>query len=1152
MRTTRAVLVLFVMLLASVAPGVIAEGRSAGVDLTVTDTSFAYTTPSDEGKFRMFSSNHPIPGFNRPASLFVIDAMVNVPIELSVTVTNLGTVASQRSDVRLIVLHDEYDRFEILNSTEPLNPVSGGSSGVVSFTVTPTYAGNHSLEVHVLQTTTDDNPSNDVYRNRMTVGAFYWNCDTLTNWTATGEWGLNSDTSISMGSSCHAGNGEGSTYGANTVSRLTTPMLDLSDGLRTGTRTMGLSFFYTGWVLSPDVVAVEARTASGGWEQIASFSPTIDNEFTQSDWNTFSIASGGHATPMLPIAPDRHLHAGSAFRWTMTTDSSGQDVGFWFDETVVVYDQAAKSEAYELTVTGLGTQGAVPGSWGEVDLRVANTGNISTSVRPSIDGLPSGWESYTLFADGSSVPSNGFSLLPGASRDVTVRMKPDANATVGLVSLTFNAATDHPSVQGTSPIGFTVLADRIPVLTPPEIRPTCAPQQSCAFSMELSNQGAGTDVFDLNVDVAQLNEGWTVDLAWSQPSSVLVRPGESVDIDLVLSVPQGAAPDTVSTFTMLATAQNDTSRVAELDVDVAASMVSDVMVELVSSFGEVVGGSTTSLTLSLENLASRMDEFDLDAEVEDEGAGWNIAGLSRTQAVLTAGASTTVRIDLQAPVTLDADDEVPRVRLLLHSERSGMNIASSWFDGPSIQVISSGSIFLAQAVQQITPNVAQEVHVSVTNTGNTGQSVDILATGMPEGWTVWTRVNDVNTTGPFQLQSNGSSGDSMLVSLLFLAPVQENAGQRVSVGLELLAGEVSLDSTSLEFLIQPVRLPGLTLFDADRGLASGQTATLLGEVLNLGNTPEQGTTLHVSVQTTPPMPNLMVLLSVDGGSSLDLDMPHPVPLASQTSKEFQVDVAVPEDALLGARIVVNVRVEGGLDEEGRPYILTGSHLFEVDSRREVVLGVVAENGSKGADGQGQSLTLSMASSSSFIEDLNVSFDHPEGWSVVCDGYGLVEQGLNFSMNPGHIVTQERRVVCTVLRGEGPLDGVVRVMLVAADGTALEEEEHAFAWQAPAADASGLSSTVVAGGGIGLLVLVAVTALLLRRRSKEDQLEVDVPVKHSQPEALPGPVATSQEVSTVVANGGPPLPATGLPAGWTMEQWVHYGAQWLAQQPTEEP
>ena len=29
--------------------------------------------------------------------------------------------------------------------------------------------------------------------------------------------------------------------------------------------------------------------------------------------------------------------------------------------------------------------------------------------------------------------------------------------------------------------------------------------------------------------------------------------------------------------------------------------------------------------------------------------------------------------------------------------------------------------------------------------------------------------------------------------------------------------------------------------------------------------------------------------------------------------------------------------------------------------------------------------------------------------------------------------------------------------------------------------------------------------------------------------------------------GPPLPPTGLPPGWTMEQWQHYGHQWIAQQ-----
>lgn len=39
-------------------------------------------------------------------------------------------------------------------------------------------------------------------------------------------------------------------------------------------------------------------------------------------------------------------------------------------------------------------------------------------------------------------------------------------------------------------------------------------------------------------------------------------------------------------------------------------------------------------------------------------------------------------------------------------------------------------------------------------------------------------------------------------------------------------------------------------------------------------------------------------------------------------------------------------------------------------------------------------------------------------------------------------------------------------------------------------------------------------------------------------AVPAPVAAPQPVSA------PPIPSTGLPAGWTMEQWQHYGHQWL--------
>ena len=46
---------------------------------------------------------------------------------------------------------------------------------------------------------------------------------------------------------------------------------------------------------------------------------------------------------------------------------------------------------------------------------------------------------------------------------------------------------------------------------------------------------------------------------------------------------------------------------------------------------------------------------------------------------------------------------------------------------------------------------------------------------------------------------------------------------------------------------------------------------------------------------------------------------------------------------------------------------------------------------------------------------------------------------------------------------------------------------------------------------------------------------------------PAPAPAPAPLPVPVAPPGPPLPPTGLPPGWTMEQWQHYGNQWLAQQ-----
>ncbi|MEC8152022.1 MAG: hypothetical protein VX068_05180 [Candidatus Thermoplasmatota archaeon] len=48
-----------------------------------------------------------------------------------------------------------------------------------------------------------------------------------------------------------------------------------------------------------------------------------------------------------------------------------------------------------------------------------------------------------------------------------------------------------------------------------------------------------------------------------------------------------------------------------------------------------------------------------------------------------------------------------------------------------------------------------------------------------------------------------------------------------------------------------------------------------------------------------------------------------------------------------------------------------------------------------------------------------------------------------------------------------------------------------------------------------------------------------------PTPAPAPVQPTAPAPTLAQ--GPPLPPGGLPAGWTMEQWQHYGHEWLKRQ-----
>lgn len=103
----------------------------------------------------------------------------------------------------------------------------------------------------------------------------------------------------------------------------------------------------------------------------------------------------------------------------------------------------------------------------------------------------------------------------------------------------------------------------------------------------------------------------------------------------------------------------------------------------------------------------------------------------------------------------------------------------------------------------------------------------------------------------------------------------------------------------------------------------------------------------------------------------------------------------------------------------------------------------------------------------------------------------------------------------------------------------------------------------------LALMLLLVALFARRRNRveandgvwdevSDALSGDLfsdrneRLRQKQPEGPPPDYLFQQAMQNMASpvsnpSAGPPLPASGLPEGWSMEQWEHYGQQWLDSQ-----
>ena len=1152
-----------------------APSNPTGVDLEVTDVSIAYTSNADVNSYRMFSSNHPIAGFNRPANLYVIDGMVDTGSTLTVTVENIGTANSGVVDITVTLLHDEYAFFEFVNSTVQMNGLAPSAIDTVQIPITPGYAGNHSMRITATPTLSDDDPSNNALNRHFTVGYRYYNCDTTANHTFGPGWSLSTDTSISKGSSCHVGNGQTGTYTNNMMTALVTPVMNMSDAVQSPLRTNGMSFYYTGSSAPNDVLKIYGADTMGAWVEIASLTGTVDqNFFDGANWQTFSFNDKGAASPLIPIQTTL-FHSSSQFKFEFTSDASGTDMGFYIDEIVMVYDQKVRIHEFDVSAQGVATTGALAGEWGSVTVEIVNDGNITETFVPSVSGIPEGWGVYFARPSGTSFnPASGLTVTPGTPSAFKLMLNPDENASTGFQQMQIDIrSVQYSSVNTTLPVQFLVKADRIPVMTAPILRPSCPPTQSCAFNIEINNAGEATDVFDLSLNTSTLPPGWSVSLDWMQRTSVQVRPQQPEQVGLVMSVPASAAPDTLVQFSMTMAAQNDSRRTLTTMFDVAASMVSNASLVMTSYHTtdtvEVLPGETTLLSYTVTNHAPRQDIFDVRMQVENTGQ-WTVEQPSRPAMVLNSGSTSTFNVRITAPLTAQAGDRGPIITPIIESQRSLMTLEGEAFSGLRTGSVHDVAIDPVELPQRISPGGSNLLSFNVSNHGNGPASMHLMAEDLPTGWRYTLLLNDEQVNGSIDLTAIYGMQPYALVHVQLHVPPSEDAGARTTVRWSLSLGEDAEDTNLSNNVIEwttvtaAVKIVELTDAVGSTRAEVGGTAFAEAVVSNIGNAPETTLAVHATVSASPPNPDLVALFSVNGADR-NLAEQTPINVAAGGNTTFRVDLLIPDGMELNTRIVVRFEVLNAVDEEGLPVPMMVEQLVVVDQRRSISLTAIPANaGTTTWDGAAL-VWVNMTSTSTQTETFTLAANGPVDWQFSCQQRILNETGESFVIPPGHLDPQTERRLCEVVNLGTTWQGVVAFTISDDEQTVMAIASVELEFIQPEEPRSFASGAMLAGGG-GLAIAIAIGLMFLRRKEPETSTDIlnEPKVAPSLASAvMAGPPATTEATDTVseepVQHGtgpgyvearqtmiehGPPLPAEGLPPGWTMEQWRYYGQQYL--------
>tara|TARA_B100000945_G_scaffold294217_1_gene270764 strand:+ start:1172 stop:4657 length:3486 start_codon:yes stop_codon:yes gene_type:complete len=1081
-------------LLMSIQPIVSATTPRNAVDLKPSTFTTSYASSTDAAEYDTLSRTTSLA---RAPELWIIDGMLGIQHTLTAGVENLGSSSASNVAVEIVVLHDEYEGFELFNTTVFISQINSQSTQTVSATWIPTYSGNHTVRITTSHVS-DTNPSNDVGFATITIGFLYERCESPSTWSKTSNWRIDSDNRLNGASSCRIGGSTSTTnYGNMWTETLSSPVLDFSDAHPNPNNGYGLGFFYTGNVMQGDTLQIRVGSGSNVANLFPNGGITGEVSGQPTSWLIQLSTVAGRSVPWLEIPPSV-MGPQTRIEFVFTSDSTGTEVGYWVEDIVMFYDQKASPSEFELDLQGNPSGTSARGEWSDMGFTVRNNGNITDRFTLEAAGIPSEWDYRFTHPSGSGLlAGTEVTINPGESRNFRLQTKPHEQASTGSIQGTINVQSVQENTA-TDSLSFSAgVAPRYEsTWTSISSSPKCSPGNVCSHSVLLENTGDGSDTFVISVQEVSVPDGWAFGVSSTQESSITLEPGQTQVIDFTMAVPSTALPGETAVVSIISDSQADANSQSIQQITIEASMISDL--RIVESWDSipthVQPGESIELEWEIHNDASRLDEVEFNWTL-DGAQTWAVSLSGPSSASIAPGASTVMRVSMLAPSDGHAGDPAPLITPTVTSTRSSITFSGESVTGPRIAQIHSLSMEIeSDGFVAFLPEQPSPIEFSVQNHGNGVDRVKISIDGLPSGWTTTMLVDGEASDSTFEIDLAGYNGDVANITIVVVADASMSPGTEVWLTFTADSDIDSLDSTPSIIQIGYVDVIR-SYYDENwqqqpENVRLGGIANSSYMITNTGNVVDSN--LQTKVSISPVIPGLELTIFVDG-AQYPTNQFIPLDLAPGSNSVIDAVVTIDESVALGTEVTITRFVTGG--DANSPQQSQEDLVFSISEMRSLELGNPPLNLVEMGPSSRSEITLEVKGRSTQPEQVSVAIVIPDGIEVKCtpqNGEGVPTVTIQQSPD----IDDVQQIECEIITGIDYNTGIIEFTLIASDG----EQIGVFSTEiirpqveGGGFEIAGVDSMVI--GGSAIIVILAVVSLIialrLRNRMSEDEDEFDI-------------------------------------------------------------